>query len=207
MEEPSEPDEKELVERARGGDGAALEALLAREGPPLIAMIIARMGDELRRRVEPEDILQETFAWATRSIRRFEWRGPGSFHQWLRGIASHMLLKAARGGKRLPRLRLEREPTGDEPSPSRLLRRGERFERLRRAIDELSPEHREVLLLARIEGLPVQEIARRLGRTPNAVSLLIGRALKKLKERFGETESLHLPPRRLGNGGAVDDEQ
>jgi RNA polymerase sigma factor (sigma-70 family) len=68
---------------------------------------------------------------------------------------------------------------------------------LQRALESLSPDHREVILLARVEGLSMKEIAERLHRSPNAVVQLLWRALKKLRDAFGETESLHLPPRRL----------
>jgi len=52
-------------------------------------------------------------------------------------------------------------------------------------------------MLVRIEGLQIKEAAERMNRTPKAVAHLLARALKQLKERFGDTESLHLPPRRL----------
>ena len=65
------------------------------------------------------------------------------------------------------------------------------------ALDALPPDHREVLVLSRLEGLAAEEIARRMGRTPNAVYHLIVRALALLRERFGATESLLLPDRPL----------
>jgi RNA polymerase sigma factor (sigma-70 family) len=66
-----------------------------------------------------------------------------------------------------------------------------------KVLDGLSPEYREVIVLARLKGLRIKEIALRMNRSENAVSLLLSRALAKLKEAFGETESFNLPARRL----------
>ena len=54
----------------------------------------------------------------------------------------------------------------DASSPSHGVRRKERFERLQHAVDSLSPEYREVILLARIKGMRLAEIAKRMGRSP-----------------------------------------
>ena len=86
-------------------------------------------------------------------------------------------------------------------SPSKNLRRNERFDRLKDSLESLSPEHREVILLMRIEGLPVEEVAKRMNRSPKATRQLLWRALKDLRESFGDTESLGLPERRLGEEG------
>ena len=72
------------------------------------------------------------------------------------------------------------------------MRREERFTRLRKAIDNLSPDHRTVILLSRIEGLMIREIATRMGRSQSAVKNLLLRALRELKKSFGHTDSLHL---------------
>ena len=100
---------------------------------------------------------------------------------------------------------LECEPPGDEPSPSRSMRRGERFDRLEAALDNLSPDQRQVVELARLRGMPIKEIASRMQRSPDAVSHLLSRALKNLKETFGDTESLALPARSFEPRGGYDD--
>ncbi len=77
-------------------------------------------------------------------------------------------------------------------------------ERLEKALDSLSPEHKEVILLARVEGLEIKQIATRLNKSVSAVKGLLFRALKGLKDSFGDTESLHLPERTLGGGEHAD---
>jgi RNA polymerase sigma-70 factor (ECF subfamily) len=58
--------------------------------------------------------------------------------------------------------------------------RHDRLRLLEQALQNLSEDHREVVLLCRIEGLPAKEVGERMGRTENAVNLLLGRALKRL---------------------------
>ena len=71
-------------------------------------------------------------------------------------------------------------------------------------MDGLSPDHRKVIELARLEGLKIQDIARRMQRSPGAVKQLLSRALDQLKSRFGDTESLNLPGRALKARGGED---
>jgi RNA polymerase sigma-70 factor (ECF subfamily) len=166
------------------------------------------MAAGLRGDIEVEDVQQETLLTAFQSIGRFQWQGEDSFFRWLAGIAENSILRFADQRRRKRCVRLEREVAASGPSPSRALRREERLERLDEALKGLSPEHRQVILLARVEGLPVKEIAKRLDRSPNAVAQLLCRALKKLRASFGDTESLHLPERGLGEGrgeGGGDD--
>jgi RNA polymerase sigma-70 factor (ECF subfamily) len=193
-----------LVQRAQEGDRDALGKLFEGLSPRLEAAISARMGEKLRGQVEPADILQETLGWATKAIGRFRWRGEDSFYRWLRGIAEHAILKAASGSKSPPILRLPEAVPGESVTASKAVRRQERFDRLQEALDSLSPDHRTVVLLARIEGLPVKEISARMGRSENAVMLLLSRALRGLRERIGSTTSFHLPDRILEDKGVED---
>ena len=98
-------------------------------------------------------------------------------------------------------IQLSQDITSDDNSPSVILRRNERFDRLEKALANLSKDHGEVLRLARIEGLKVKEIAARMKRSPDAVWKLLARATLQLKESFGDTESLHLPDRRFHTDG------
>ena len=84
-----------------------------------------------------------------------------------------------------------------EVSPSKALRRDERLDRLRKSIEDLPPDYRRVIEMARIQGLKIKEIAARLDRSPESVKSLLARAVAKLRDRFGDTESLHLPDQGL----------
>lgn len=99
--------------------------------------------------------------------------------------------------KSLDRLQLTTDVPARDATPSKEVRRNERFDRLEEAINRLSPDQREALKLARLEGVKVREIAVRMNRSTKAVYALLSRALVELKESFGDTESLHLPDRIL----------
>jgi RNA polymerase sigma-70 factor (ECF subfamily) len=183
-----------LIERARAGDRQAFDALAARSRAHLESIVRPRLGRQLQGRTGPEDVLQETYLRAWRSIRRFQPRGEGSFLRWLSGIAVRVILEAAsRDGD----VSLEVDFPSRDPSPSKALQREERFARLEEALETLSSEYRQVLTLVRLEGCSIAETAKRMQRSPNATSKLLLRALRKLRERFGDTESLGLPQRPL----------
>ena len=191
-----ETPERLLIEKAANGDRAAFDRLTEGHRERLGALVAARLGNDLRRKVGVDDIVQDTFLRAFQSVHRFRWEGPDSVSRWLAAIADHVILYAAQKYRR-DGAPLVGEPACQNPSPSKASRREERFDRLRDAIENLSEEHREVILLARIEGLRIKEIAVRMQRSEDAVKQLLARALRKLKTSFGDTESLHLPPRRI----------
>ncbi len=192
--------EKDLVEKARASDRPAFDRLAGEVRSRLAAFVRSRLGEELRSRHEVDDVVQETLLRAYRSIGRFEWQGDGSFLRWATSIADLLIRDLARAAARPVNspADLTRDFPGDEFPPERGLRREERFDRFERAYHTLSPEHQEVIRLARLEGLRVSEVAERLGRSQSAVRHLLLRALEKLRAAFGEeTASLHLPPRRI----------
>lgn len=135
----------------------------------------------------------------------FVGRGSGSFAAWLGGIAEHVIRHAAEK-KSWGQLRLEIDVAGEDPTPSKNLRRGERFDRLERAIHDLDADQRTALRLARFEGLNVREIAAELGRSPKAVYKLLARAVLELKKNFWDTESLQLPHRTFAPEESRDEE-
>lgn len=189
---PDETQAGDLVERARSGDLQAFAELFEPLRPRLLASIRTRLSPAIRQRVDPEDVLQDTYVRGLHSLSRFDWRGEDSFGRWLEAIASHVALDVVRHEGRRPALRLERDVQGDGASPSRGLRRQERQERLMRALRTLSPDHQTVLELSRMEGQSIREIADRMGRTESAVKNLLLRATRRLRESFGDTESLGL---------------
>jgi RNA polymerase sigma-70 factor (ECF subfamily) len=193
--------ERQLVEEARKGDRAALEALFADARERLLGAVRARLGPAVRQAVDPEDVLQDTFTRALGAAERFEWQGQGSFCRWLESIATHIVLDAVRRQGHRKVLQIEGDVRGDAASPSKHMRRKERLERLRRSLGALSPEHQSVLRLSRMEGLSIKEIAERLGRSESAVKNLLLRATKQLKAVFGDTESLSLEGPQLEETG------
>lgn len=207
------PSIEDLVDRSRRGDRGAFDALAERCRRRLKSFIQLSLDDKLRPRLDADDVLQETLLRAFRGMGEFEWKGPGRFMSWLTTIAENTCREMLRRHVQAERNSLLREvslarPVGRDgsvrelaevlssggPSPSTLLAREERLLRLERALHALAPNHRQVLILSLLQELPTAEIAERLGITSGAVCMLRYRALKKLREQFGDTDSLHLAP-------------
>jgi RNA polymerase sigma-70 factor, ECF subfamily len=188
----------DLVSRAQRGERAAFDRLVDLYRPRIEALVDARLGAHLRGEIETDDVFQETLLKAFESIERFSWEGEDSFMRWVGTIAENVIRGAARRAERRQNLPPPASAHDDgNLTQSRVLRRDERFQRFQAAFDALDPDARKVIYLARIRGLPMSEVARRIGRTTNATSILLYRALKKLREEFGDTESLRLPFRNL----------
>jgi len=94
----------------------------------------------------------------------------------------------------LVRFRSDSNPGGPEPvdsmTPSRIFRENEALAGLIEQLDHLTEDCRNVILLAKVEGLNTAEVAERLGKSREATSLLLHRAIKRLRSlREPETES------------------
>jgi len=132
-------------------------------------------------------------------VERFSWQGQDSFCRWLESIATHVILDAVRHHGRRRVLQIDRDGQGSGPSPSKELRRDERFGRLRASFEAMPPEYQTVLQLARVEGLSIADIAGRMSRSESAVKNLLLRATRQLRKTFGDTESLSLGDRHFGD--------
>ncbi len=194
------------LRKAREGDRGSFDSLINASRASLKAHVERRIGSCRRGQVDPEDVLQETHVRAWKSIAAFRGKDSSTLLGWLKGIAEHVIIDCIsrrtrkKTAKDIIYVEAPPDPPRLESSPSRGLRREERLSRLQKALDGLAPEQREVITLVRIEGLKIKEAASKMHRTPNAATKLLIRALKKLKAAFGDTESLHLPPRGLSAG-------
>lgn len=181
-----------LVERAQSGDSDALSALFDKYRRRLALLIHYKLGRDARELDDVEDVVQETLLRAFRDVERFTYRAPGSFFRWISAIADHVIVDRARYRERACRaaalvpFRSESNPQGPEPAdsrtPSRIFAEHEGMAQLLAGLDALPEAYREAILMAKIEGLSTAEIAERLGKTREAIALLVFRAVKKLRE-------------------------
>ena len=169
--------------------------LFERQRRRLTVLAHYRMGPQLRGLVETDDILQETLLKAFQQLEHFTYRTPGSFSRWLARIMDHVIADSARYHGRQKRnaaevipLRSASMPEGPEPAdsrtPSRLLAQDERFRALLRELDKLPDDYRQVILLTKLEGLSTQEVAETMGKSREAVALLLHRALKRFRQSY-----------------------
>ncbi len=189
-----------LFDKAQAGDRDAFQELVGQFSQRLQNQIRVRMGPRVRGRLEVDDLHQETLLRAFESIGKVKWDGEERFYRWMSSIAEHLILNATQK-RSFAELKLDDREVASDSSPSKPPRRFERFERLEQAFQHLSPDQRKALALSRLEGLKLKEVAKAMGRSPEAVRKLIARALLQLKANFGDTESLHLPDMRLDRDG------
>ena len=195
---------EKLAERASAGDTKAFEELIRTQLGRLEKHVGQRLGARLRATTECEDVVQEAVLKACSAVQNFVWCGEESFFRWLTRIAEHVIWKVSQ--KRPAKLMLE--PVADDrTTPATRAARRERTGRLERALGHLSGDHRQVILLTRIEGLPIAAAAERMERTPNAVKKLLARALDELRRHYGDsTGSLRVASPFPLEGGALDAE-
>jgi len=156
----------------------------------LLSVIYLRMGPELRARLDPEDVLQEVAIEAMASWHTLE--DSKNAGAWLVVLAKRKVARvlrdqvgvAARDPRRERAIRTDFALADGRTGPVTAADRQDRLLALEKALQKLSPDHREVILLTRIEGLSAREVGERMGRTENAVNLLLGRALKRLAEEL-----------------------
>lgn len=161
--DPATADESNLLARARAGDKAAFEGLVRRHADRLHTVVV-RMVDDAG---EAEEITQETFVRAWRSIGRFQ--GDSQFFTWLYRIGINEAHRRAERGRRgvLGGLRsLDLDPIDPPDLSDAPQRRAEQAD-LRRALEEavrrLPYAYRAPLILRDIEGLSTEEAAAIVG--------------------------------------------
>jgi RNA polymerase sigma-70 factor (ECF subfamily) len=193
-----QPDvDSDLLARAARGDRAAFDALLAQVEPRVRAFVRSRLRPGAGGRMDLDEIVQDTLVRAFQSIHTCRGKDLESFVRWLNGVARIAIIKASKPAHHTA-LEVVNDAADSKPSAGRALQREERRQRLAAAVGGLSEDHRQVLQLSRLEGLSLKEVAARLGKSPEATKKLLGRALRKLRERFGDTESFHLPGGGIG---------
>lgn len=192
-----EPDPR--LTRLHAGDEHALAELFAEHHPRLLRMVEMRLDADLRRRLDPADIVQE--AWLEVTRRYPSWRVDSNppFPIWLRLTTSQALAQAQRRhlGTRARDARLEAAAppsrasisaanvaelfVASATSPSQAFRREELRARVLTALGELDELDREIVALRHFEGLSNDDAAAELAITPAAASKRFLRALLRLK--------------------------
>jgi RNA polymerase sigma-70 factor (ECF subfamily) len=180
-----------LLEKAQAGDREALSRAFEKYQRRLAVLVHFKLGERARTFAEVDDIVQETLLRAFRDIEHFSYQAPGSFLRWLSAIADHAIVdrvryhgRERRAAEEIP-FRSESNPAGPEPAdtktPSRLLAQREAVERLLTRLSALPEDYRKVILMAKIEGLSTAEIAAHMGKSREAVALLVYRAVKRFR--------------------------
>jgi RNA polymerase sigma-70 factor (ECF subfamily) len=174
----------EIVKRVLAGDTGLFELLIRRHDQRVYRTARAIVRNE----ADADDITQETYLRAFQHLSQFE--GRAKFSTWLLRIAIREALARYRENARFEDLDeiAESEMLAADPrsSPEQMLARGEIREVVQRAIDELPPTLRTVLMLREIEGMTTAEAAEVLEISEDNVNVRLHRAKAKLREKLIE---------------------
>ncbi len=187
-----------LLETARSGDTRALGELLESHSPYLSLLARLQINRRLQGKVDPGDIVQETFLEAHKHFGIFRGNSAAEFACWLRQILAGVLSNCVRRyvGAKARDVRLERQLAweldhtsqlldrglvGKQSSPSQQAARREQMLVLAAALDKLPPDYRDVIIARQLEGHSFPDVSRLMGRSEDSVQKLWVRALARLK--------------------------
>jgi RNA polymerase sigma-70 factor (ECF subfamily) len=189
--------DESLMLRYRDGDVRAFEVLVTRHRKPVYNFILRFVRDG----AHAEDVLQETFLRLVKSADSYE--KTAKFTTWMYTIARNLCVDAARRGKHRKAASLD-APVGADDDGATLMDMVASSEagadrntinrelalRIRKAIDALPEEQREIFLLREVSDLQFNEIAQIVGIPENTVKSRMRYALEKLREALEEYRDL-----------------
>ncbi|SIO19501.1 RNA polymerase, sigma subunit, ECF family [Singulisphaera sp. GP187] len=179
---------------ARSGDIAARGHLLELYRDYLHLTGRSLIGQALRAKLDPSDVVQETFLKAHREFGQFLGEGEPELVAWLRRILIRTLIDQSRYHRSQSRHHgrqesLERANVGVRHaladtglSPCAIAIDHEQAVLIAEALEHLPEDYREVFVLRNVEQIPIEEIAARMGRSTNAVRKLWTRAMLALRQ-------------------------
>jgi RNA polymerase sigma-70 factor (ECF subfamily) len=197
---------RQLVESAVAGDREARNDLLQKHLGSLRAFVRLHLGHGVRSREASMDLVNSVCREALQALPGFEYRGPDSFRNWLLRQAENKIRDRGRFWKRQRRAAARESGSvatllnhDDESerlaqlrtfcTPSRHASGREELVRAEEAFLNLPPDYREVIVLARVLGMPHAEIARETGRSQAATRTLLSRALARMATLLDESGS------------------
>ena len=187
----------QLLEAARQNNEDALGALLEMYRNYLSLIARLQISTDLRAKVSPSDLVQDTFLRAKCNLENFQGETEPELMAWLRRIMANRIVDLNRHYRRQVRdVRMEQQLAqqlyqssaqisvmfpSSEPSPSEQLMRREKAVLLADALQALPDDYREILVLRHLHGLSIAESAERMQKTVPSVKNLWVRAVAKLR--------------------------
>jgi len=167
--------------------------------------VLARLNlaRQVRRKVDPSDVVQETLIKAHESVCQFRGRSDRELAAWLRRILVRSLHDAVRGFRRAKRdvaleISLQKAVddssarietlAADQPSPSDQVLRRERLLQLADALADLPEDQRQAVELHHLKGCSLADVASQMGRTSASVAGLVRRGLVALRRNLEPEE-------------------
>src|SRR3989475_4330546 len=191
MDRPRTDEDQALVARTQSGEAAAFDQLVVKYTPRLYGLVYNMTSNH----EDTNDLLQDVFAKAYKSIRGF--RGKSSFYTWIHSIAVNMTLNFLKKRGRRFQLSLDdvdasiqndrgfMEATATS-NPVREADLSELQRRLNEAMMKLSDEHRAVVTMFHVQGMPHAEISKILRVSEGTVRSRLFYANRQLQNYLDE---------------------
>lgn len=187
-------EERRLIEEAKSGNLDAMRPIFEHFATPLFtSVILPRMGE----RAAAEDVLRDTMVTAVEKLEKFRWQGK-SIYAWLRQIAVNKVYDVHRKNKRSRKLvdALAVEvPVSTQPeqrADARLIAAEEKKinrSRIDTTLGQLNERYQTAIRLRLIEERSREECARQLSITVGTFDVLLFRAVRSFRKRFGDREN------------------
>ncbi|MBN1594821.1 sigma-70 family RNA polymerase sigma factor [candidate division FCPU426 bacterium] len=183
--------DKELIRRTLGGEKAAFDALITRYRDRIYSLAYHMLANV----EEAEDIAQEVFVRAYKNLVQF--RQESGFYTWLYRIAVNIVYTQAKKNSRRRTLyqaafrEMDVRHAQVFDNPEREAQSSELREMILRAIHQLDPRFRQVIILKELEGLDVSEVAHILGLPEGTVKSRLFRAREDLKRLIQSSQGKH----------------
>ena len=191
MDQPRTDEDQQLVARTQSGDASAFDQLVVKYTPRLYGLVYNMTSNH----EDTNDLLQDVFAKAYKAIRGF--RGKSSFYTWIHSIAVNMTLNFLKKRGRRYHLSLDDVDASIQndkefleltatSSPVREADLSELQRRLNEAMMKLSDEHRAVVTMFHIQGMPHAEISKILRVSEGTVRSRLFYANRQLQNYLDE---------------------
>jgi len=173
--------EAQLISRCQQGDQEALKEIFNQYHQKVYRIAYG----VVRQREEALDIVQEVFIKLFRSIRQFQ--GKSRFYTYLYRMTMNTAIDHTRKMKKVPSFSMDEEEgfqlsDDAERRPDRILDHKELEEKVKWAMDQLSPDQKAALIFREVEGLSYQEIAEATGSSIGTVMSRLHYGRKKVQE-------------------------
>jgi RNA polymerase sigma-70 factor (ECF subfamily) len=182
-------DDRALVESAQRGDRDAFKTLFERYHRRAYALAFGM----LRHQDDAMDVVQDAFIKAHKYLDKFE--GNSSFYTWLYRIVMNLAIDHLRKHRRVKPVELDEsriENDGDDPllprilggNPGRALVDKQIRARIDQALDELSENHRAVLVMRELEGLSYEDMAQAMACSKGTIMSRLFHARRNMQKRL-----------------------